>query len=84
MQAKTTLVFWTSVAAAVFLLGGTIDSAKAVVQHPSVPSDIVLALSVIGLVLAVTVAGRIIVVVGHAQRSARLATTGRGARDEAH
>ncbi len=72
MQARTVVSFWTSVAAAVFLLGGTVASAEAFIRHASAANAIVLSVSLIGLVFAALIAGRILVVVGRAQRRSRL------------
>ena len=66
MRAKTVVVFWASVAAAVFLLGGTVASAEAFARHASGANAIVLSVSLLGLVLAGLIAGRIVVVVERA------------------
>jgi hypothetical protein len=71
MSTKTVVVFWASTAAAVFLLGGTVASVEAVLRHPSLSIEVLLALSLVGLVVSLTVAGRIMLVVGRAQRSSR-------------
>ncbi len=71
MQARTLIVFWASVAAAVFLLGGTIASVEALARHASGANAIVLSVSLLGLSLSGPIAGRIIVVVGRAQRRGR-------------
>ncbi len=68
MRPKTVVLFWASVAAAVFLLGGTVSSVEAFVRHASVVNTIVLTVSVIGLVIMGLIAGRILVVLGRAQR----------------
>jgi hypothetical protein len=72
MRAKTVVAFWASVAAAVFLLGGSVASVEAFVRHPSVTTGVVLALSLLGLVFAAIVAGRILFVLGRAQRKPRV------------
>ncbi len=71
MQAKTVIVFWASVVASVFLLGGTIGAADSAFRDPSLVTVIVLALSVIGLVVAWTIPARIMFVVGRGQRHQR-------------
>lgn len=71
MSAKTVVVFWASTVAAVFLLGGTVASVEAALRRPSTSIEVVLGLSVVGLVASLTVAGRIMLVVGRAQRSSR-------------
>ena len=71
MRPKTVVAFWASTAAAVFLLGGTIASVETVLRQPSTSIEVVLALSVVGLVVCFTVAARIMLVVGRAQRSSR-------------
>ncbi|MEO8424628.1 MAG: hypothetical protein ABI595_12065 [Actinomycetota bacterium] len=68
MRPKTVVLFWAAVAAAVFLLGGTVSSVEAFVRHASVVNTIVLTVSVIGLAIAGLIAGRILVVLGRAQR----------------
>lgn len=68
LRPKTTIVFWTAVAAATFLLGGSVASVEALVDHPTAWNGIVLALSLIGFLGACTVAGRIVFVVGREQR----------------
>jgi hypothetical protein len=72
MKPKTVVAFWTSVAAAAFLLGGTVASVEAVARQHSAVSAIVLSVSLIGLVFAALIAGRILVVLGRAQRRSRL------------
>ena len=71
MRPRTLVAFWTSVAAAVFLLGGTVASAEALTHHPSAANAVVLSLSILGSIVAWTIAGRIVLVVGRAQRGAR-------------
>ena len=71
MRPKTVVAFWASVAAAVFLMGGTVASVEALFRHPSATNAIVLSVSLTGLVFAGLIAGRIVVVVGRAQRRAR-------------
>lgn len=71
MRARTMVAFWASVAAAVFLLGGTVASAEAFVRHASAANVIVLSVSFIGLLFAVLIAGRVLLVVGLAQRKSR-------------
>jgi hypothetical protein len=71
MRPKTAVAFWASVAAAVFLLGGTVASVEAFLRQPSAANVIVLSVSLIGLVFAGLIAGRIVVVVGRAQRGSR-------------
>lgn len=71
MQTKTTVVFWAAVAAAVFLLGGTIGSIEALRNHPSIFEALVLLTSLAGLAFAALIAGRILLVVGRAQRLER-------------
>ena len=68
MHAKTVIVFWASVVASVFLLGGTIGAADPAFRDPSVVTVIVLALSSIGLVVAWTIPARIMIAVGRGQR----------------
>lgn len=71
MRPKTQVAFWASVAVAVFLLGGTVASIEAFARHASVENVIVLSASIIGLVSAAVIAGRILMVVGRAQRRTR-------------
>ncbi len=71
MQAKTVIVFWASVVASVFLLGGTIGAADSAFRDPSAVTVIVLTLSFIGLVVAWTIPARIMFVVGRGQRRRR-------------
>ena len=68
MKPKTLVVFWASVAATVFLLGGTVASVEAVLRHASLADAILLALSLFGLASAALIAGRVLVVVGRGQR----------------
>jgi hypothetical protein len=72
MKPKTVVAFWASVAAAVFLLGGTVASVEAVLRHASVEDAILLALSLLGLASAGMIAGRILLVLGRAQRRPRV------------
>ena len=71
MPPKTVVAFWASVASAVFLLGGAVASVEALLRHPSVANAVVLSVSLAGLMFAGLIAGRIILVVGRAQRGAR-------------
>ena len=71
MHAKTVIVFWASVVASVFLLGGTIGAADSAFRDPSLVTATVLALSIIGLVVAWAIAARIMIVVGRGQRRQR-------------
>ncbi len=68
MPAKTVVVFWAAVAAAAFLLGGTVGSIGALSRHVSIANAIVLLASLAGLAIAALIAGRIVVVIGRAQR----------------
>ena len=72
MRPKTVVAFWASVAAAVFLLGGTVASVEAFVRHTSVEDAVLLAVSLLGLVFAGIIAGRILLVLGRAQRKPRV------------
>jgi hypothetical protein len=71
VRAKTTIVFWAAVAAAVFLLGGTVASVEALLRHPSFSNVTILLASLAGLAVAGLVTGRIVVVVGRRQRRVR-------------
>lgn len=71
MRAKTTIVFWAAVAAAVFLLGGAVGSIEALLHHPSISNTTILLVSLAGLAVAGLVAVRIVVVVGRQQRRLR-------------
>ena len=68
MQSKTVIVFWASTAGSIFLLGGTIAAADSALRDPSTMTVSVLALSIIGLVFAGTIAVRIVLVIGRSQR----------------
>lgn len=71
MKLKTVIAFWAAVATAVFLLGGIVSSIETATRHLSVATLIVLASSLIGSVIAWTIAGRVLLVVGRAQRQSR-------------
>ncbi|HWO70746.1 MAG TPA: hypothetical protein VNP94_08330 [Actinomycetota bacterium] len=70
MATRTVVVFWSAVAAAVFLLGGGVASVRAVLGGGG-PVDVALALvSALGLSGALLVAGRIVVVTARLEREA--------------
>lgn len=71
MHRRTTLIFWTAVVAAALLLGGGIATARRVADGGTLGDYVALSLSLLGLVVALLVAGRIVLVMGRAQRRAR-------------
>lgn len=68
MTRRAMLVFWSATAAAVFLLGGTVATLKAVLAGGSRINLALLVVSVSGLLGSLGVAGRIVVVVGRSVR----------------
>jgi len=64
MSRRPMLVLWSATAAAVFLLGGTVATLKAVLAGGSRINLALLALSLAGLLGSLLAAGRIVVVVG--------------------
>ena len=68
MVRRWMLMLWSATAAAVFLLGGTVATLKAVLAGGSRINLALLALSLIGLLGSLLVAGRIVVVVGRSIR----------------
>lgn len=71
MPRRTSVIFWASLAAAVFLLGGGIATARRAFGEPGSGDAFLLAVSLVGFAVAVLVAGRIVFVSGRAQRRAR-------------
>jgi hypothetical protein len=71
MSRRTTTIFWTAVAVAVFLLGGGVATVLRVLDDGAAGDYPVLSLTVIGLASALLVAGRIAFVSARAQRRAR-------------
>jgi len=71
MSGRTTMIFWTAVAVAVFLLGGGIATLQRFFAGGTVGDYVVLSLAVAGLTVALLVAGRIVAVSARAQRRAR-------------
>ena len=65
------MIFWTAVAVAVFLLGGGVATVRRLFTGGTVEDYVVLSLTVVGLVAALLVAGRIVFVSARAQRRAR-------------
>jgi hypothetical protein len=63
MTRRPMLVLWSATAAAVFLLGGTVATLKAVLAGGSRINLALLALSLTGLLGSLGVAGRIVMVV---------------------
>ena len=63
--------FWASVAAATFLLGGGVSSLRALSAHGSVEDGVLLALSALGFVAAMFVAGRIALVTGRIRKATK-------------
>lgn len=76
MQAKTVVAFWAAVAAAVFLLGGSVASFVSVVRHASPGAVIVLVVSLVWLAFSLLIAGRIVLALGRLQRRAQEIGTG--------
>ena len=68
MGTKTVVVFWASVLASVFLLGGAVSAGGSVSRDPSIATVVILGISVIGLAVAWTIPARIMFVVGREQR----------------
>ena len=66
MPPRTTLMFWAALVIAVVLLGGAIST----VRHGVGAADdvAVLTLSIAGFVAAITIVGRVLLVVGRATR----------------
>ena len=68
MTGRAMIIFWSATGAAVFLLGGSVATLKAVLAGGSPANLVLLAVSVSGLLASLGVAGRIVVVVGRASR----------------
>ena len=68
MVRRAMIIFWSATGAAVFLLGGTVATLKAVLAGGSRINLVLLALSLLGLLASLGVAGRIVVVVGRSVR----------------
>ncbi len=77
MTRRLMLVLWSATAAAVFLLGGTVATLKAVLAGGSRLNLVLLALSLTGLLGSLGVAGRIVVVVGRSSGPGRRPTARR-------
>ncbi len=71
MARRPILAFWSATAAAVFLLGGTVATLKAVLAGGSPINLALLAVSLTGLLGSLLAAGRIVVVVGRSSRPGR-------------
>lgn len=72
MGRRPIVLFWGSVAAAVFFLGSAWSAAGRLGTGPhALANDVVMAVAVTGLAATTLVAGRIAFVVGRAQRRAR-------------
>ena len=72
MGRRAIVVFWGATAAAVFFLGSVWTAAGRLGSGPhALANEVVLAVSVVGLVVTSLIAGRIAFVVGRAQRRAR-------------
>ena len=72
MGRRAIVVFWGAVAAAVFFLGSAWSTAERLGAGSYAPSRILLlAFAILGLAVAVLVAGRIAFVVGRTQRATR-------------
>jgi hypothetical protein len=65
------VAFWAAVAAAVFLLGGGVSSVQALIRGGDGVAFALLSISVLGLLVALLVAGRIVFVATRIQRRAR-------------
>ncbi len=73
MGRRAIVLFWGAVAAAVFFLGSVWTTAGRLGSGPhTLANAAVMGIAVIGFAAAVLVAGRIVFVVGRAQRRARL------------
>ncbi len=68
MTGRTLVAFWAAVAAAVFLLGGGVASARALVRGGGVLDLVLLVVSAAGLSCALFVAGRIVLVAARVER----------------
>lgn len=75
MTRRAMISFWSATGAAVFLLGGSVATLKAVLAGGSPANLVLLAVSVSGLLASLGVAGRIVVVVGRTSRPDHPPTT---------
>ncbi|HYT81163.1 MAG TPA: hypothetical protein VEQ37_18290 [Actinomycetota bacterium] len=81
MGRRSIVLFWGSVAAAVFFLGSAWSTAGRLGSGSHGPANaVVMAIAVIGFAATALVAGRIAVVIGRAQRRARAYAKRRPAR----
>ena len=71
MASRTLIVFWASVAVATFLLGGAVSSARRISSGGGGGDVVLLAASVLGLAVALFVAGRIAMVAGRIKKAAK-------------
>jgi hypothetical protein len=71
MQRRTVVIFWAAVAAAVFLLGGTVASARTLGDGGGPGEAMLLVVSIAGVAVALVVVGRIAFVVGRSRRRQR-------------
>lgn len=71
MPRRTLVAFWTSVVAAVFLLGGGFSSLRRLASGGDPGEVVLVGFSLIGLLAALFVAGRIVLVAARMQRRAR-------------
>ena len=69
MARRALVVFWGSVAAAVFLLGGGVSSLRAMLAGGGAEDFALLVASVVGLTVTLFVAGRIVLLAARLQRS---------------
>lgn len=71
LSKRTLLFFWTSVAVSVFLLGGGFATIRRLLGGGTVGDYVVFSLTLVGLTASLLVAGRVILVLGRAQRRTR-------------
>ncbi len=68
---RTLVIFWSTTAAAVFLLGGAVGSARAILDGGGAVDVGIGVTSGVGVVAALLVAGRIVLVTARLERRAR-------------
>jgi len=68
MSGRTLVTLWTAVAVAVFLLGGGIATMRRALARGTAGDYLTLSLTILGLIAAILVAGRIVFVSARAQR----------------
>ena len=76
MPRRTLVVFWSTTAAAVFLLGGAVGSVRAILDGGGAVDAALALASALGLVAALLVAGRIVFVTARLERRARGSRSG--------